>query len=393
MEEQHKADGVPKKGRPRKFNSQHALDKRREQLRVAQQAYRTRKENTIGNLQDRVHELEGGIEQLSQSFLNFSKLLLETGLLGKHSHAMSALRKITQQHISLAKTGCATPYERAPVKAVGDTSSTAFDKNEKCSDSRARVPSNERSPTGLSSTPIEKVALPPLSTQSSFYQSQPTPPIRPVIGPLVNKSPFPLSSLPGHSPVVDRSSSIKEDQWTFSQYLVRVCCWYGYQLLVNTPCDFVKIEEVFGPSMSPTERNNLISFFQCGMHDETGILIDCMDTVITPLHFKRDASQGVATRTEEFESTIASEAGEWLDASGVQKFLSERGFCPQENGHPFSRSSSTSSLHVAALVEYLATDCVCFGNGPVFRRQTVEAALRFAGNHEVYCTPLRNFQK
>lgn len=319
-----------------------------------------RKENTIGNLQDRVHELEGGIEQLSQSFLNFSKLLLETGLLEKHSHAMSALRKITQQHLSLAETGCATP-----VKAVGDTSSTAFDKNEKCSDSRTRVPSNERSPTGLSSTPIEKVALPPLSTQSSFYQSQPTPPIRPVIGPLANKSPFPLSSLPGHSPVIDRSSSIKEDRWSFSQYLVRVCCWYGYQLLVNTPCDFVKIEEVFGPSISPTERNNLISFLQCGMHDETGILIDCMDTVLTPLHFKRDALQGVATWNEEFESTIASEAGEWLDASGVQKFLSERGFCTQENGHPFSRSSSTSSLHVAALVqcECLASHaCIGFKN-------------------------------
>lgn len=391
--EEHKADGVPKKGRPRKFNSQHALDKRREQLRVAQKAYRTRKENTIGNLQDRVHELEGGIEQLSQSFLNFSKLLLETGLLEKDSHAMSALRKITQQHLSLAETGCASPYERAPVKAVGGTSSTAFDKNERCSDSRARVPSNERAPTGLSSTPIEKVALPPLSTQSSFYQSQPTPPIRPFIAPLANKSPFPLSSLPGHSPVVDLSSSIKEEQWTFSQYLVKVCCRNGYQLLVSTPCDFVKIQQVFGPSISPTERNNLISFLHSGMIDETGVLISFMDTVLTPLHFKRDALQEVTAQTEELESTIASEAGEWLDASGVQKLLSERGFCTQENCYPFSRSSSTSSLQVAALAQCLAINCICFGNGPVFQRQTVEAALRLTGNHEVSYTPLRNFQR
>jgi hypothetical protein len=28
----------------------------------------------------------------------------------------------------------------------------------------------------------------------------------------------------------------------------------------------------------------------------------------------------LATQTEELESTVVSEAGEWLDASGVQKF-------------------------------------------------------------------------
>lgn len=62
---------------------------------MAQQAYRTRKENTISNLQDRVNELECGIEQLSQSFLTFSNLLLETGLFGRHSYVTSALHKIT----------------------------------------------------------------------------------------------------------------------------------------------------------------------------------------------------------------------------------------------------------------------------------------------------------
>ncbi|CAG8904089.1 unnamed protein product [Penicillium egyptiacum] len=370
MEGKQKTDVVRKKGRPRKFETQQARDRRREQLRVAQQAYRTRKENTIGDLQDRVHELEAGIEQLSQSFLTFSDLLLETGLLGKHSHVTTALRKITQQHLSLAQTGCASPHEGALDKAVGATSSTASDKDERCS-SPTRVPSNERSPNLLSSTPIGWAELPPLYAQSSLYQSQPTPP---------KESPILLSSLPGHSPAISPNSPIKAEQWTFSQYLVKVCCQNGYQLLVNTPNDFVKIQEVFGSSMAPTERDNFISCFHAGIHDKTGGLIDLMATVLAPLHTMRDnyASEALATQTEELSSAVASQAGEWLDASGVQKLLSERGFC-QDYGRPSSRSSLISSLHVAALVQYLATECICFGHGPAFRRQTVEAAMRLAG--------------
>ncbi|KAI9044683.1 bZIP transcription factor [Aspergillus affinis] len=380
MEEQHKADGVRKEGCHRKPNRQQAQERRREQLRIAQQAYRRRKENTIGNLQDRVHELEGGIEQLSQSFLTFSNLLLETGLLGKHSHAMSALRNITQQHLSLAETGCASPHEGALVKALSATSSTAFDKDERCGDSRARVVSNERALAGNSPTPMEWAEPPPLYTQSSFNQGQPMPPISAAIAPLANKSLTPKLSLPGHSPAIVLASSIQEEKWNFAQYLVKACCHNGYQLLVNTPTDFVKIQEVFGPFMPPTERNYLISCFNAGMHDKTGGLIDLMATVLAPLGSKGDyyAPKELATQIEGMKSTVTPEAGEWLDASDVQKYLSEREFYTQENRRPLYNSGLISSLHLAAIVQYLATECICFGHGPVFRRQTVEAALCLA---------------
>ncbi|OGE48009.1 hypothetical protein PENARI_c034G05584 [Penicillium arizonense] len=380
MKEKQNADRVRKKERPRKPDSQQVLERRREQLRTAQKAYRTRKENTITNLQDRVQELEGGIEQLSQSFLTFSNLLLETGLLRNRSHVTSALRKITQQQLSLAETGCASPHELNVVNAVDATSSTATGNDERRSGNRARVSSNERAPSGLSSIPMEWPELMPLYTQSSLYQGQPTTPISVAMAPLAKESPIPLSSLPSHPPAIDLASSI-EEQWTFSQYLIKMCCQNGYHLLVNTPNDFVKIQEVFGPSVPLAERNNLISCFHAGMHDKTGDLIDLMATVLTPLRSKREdyASEELATQTEELEPAVASEAGGWLDASGVQKFLSERGFFTQENGLPLSRSNLISSLHVAALVQYLATECICFGHGPAFQRQTVEAALCLAG--------------
>ncbi|KAJ5634931.1 uncharacterized protein N7484_008244 [Penicillium longicatenatum] len=375
MAEKHKAEAVQGKGRPGESKSRQALERRREQLRIAQKAYRTRKENTIGNLQDRVHELEGGIEQLSLSFLTFSNLLLETGLLERNSLVTSALRKITQQTLLLAETGCADPDNGALVKVVGATSSTAVDNDEKCSDSSPRVSSKEQVPTGLSSTPTQWDDLPPLYTQSSIYQDQPKPPISVAMAPLADESHSPFSSLPGHYPAVALATSTKDEQWTFSRYLVKVCCQNGYQLLVNTPNDFTKIQEVFGPSMPPTKRNNLLSCIHAGIHDKTGGLIDLMATVLAPLYSKRDGNA-----SEELPA-LAEELGdsEWLDASGVQRLLNERGLYTRQSGRPLFRSSLISSPQVAALVQYLATECVCFGIGPAFRRQTVAAALNLSG--------------
>ncbi|KAJ9487366.1 hypothetical protein VN97_g5943 [Penicillium thymicola] len=334
-----------------------------------------RKEDTTCNLQDRVHELEDGIEKLSQSFLTFTDLLLETGLLEKQSRITLALHKITQQHLSLAETGYASPHEG---EAVGATSSTAFDKNE--TNSSPRVPSNERAPIGLSSTPMGCSELPSLYPQPPLYQCELTPPINAFMAFRANTSPLPLSSLPGHSPDISLASSIKDQQWTFSQYLVKACCQNGYQLLVNTPSDFVKIQEVFGTPLPPTERKNFISCFHAGMHDKTGNLIDLMATALAPSRPEGEyhTSEGLATPTDGLGSIFASSAGEWLDASGVQGFISAKGFCTQENGRPLSRSFLISSLPVAALIQYLANECICFGHGPAFRRQTVEAALRLA---------------
>ena len=108
--------------------------------------------------------------------------------------------------------------------------------------------------------------------------------------------------------------------------------------------------------MGPTERDNFISCFHAGIHDKTGSVTEFMATALAPLHSKiyNYASGELAAQTEELESTVAAEASEWLDASGVQKFLSERGLCNLENSPPFN-SSLVSSLHVAAIVqcEYL----------------------------------------
>ncbi|KAJ5400563.1 hypothetical protein N7465_011052 [Penicillium sp. CMV-2018d] len=147
--ETHKPDEARKRGRPR--SNIESQQRRRKQLRIAQQAYRTRKANTISTLEKRVHELECDIEELSQSFLAFSNLLVGTDLLGKHPPITLALQKITQQYVSLAKTGCANPDE-GTLNEAASIPPASVDQGENSSDSHSVVTSDGSTPTGLSST-------------------------------------------------------------------------------------------------------------------------------------------------------------------------------------------------------------------------------------------------
>lgn len=322
-----------------------------------------------------MHELECGIEDLSQSFLAFSNLLISTDLLGKHPRVTLALRKITQQYVSLAKTGCANPDEgtlneaasippaivdQGEKLAVEEPADEVMEMNDedvpdffKESVSHSNITSNKFTPTGLSSTSTQWPEFISLFTQPPPYKDQATP----TVG--VAKAPPTLESLPSLSPSPSPSatfslpSSMKEEQWNFSQYLVKVCCQTAYQLLVTTPNDVLKIQQVFGPSLPPTERNTLISCLRAGMQDRTGDLIDYMATAIGRLNCDGESfiSEGLATSPEVWNLAGAPEAGEWLDANGVQRFLSEKGFYSQDNSTRLSSLRFGSSLKIATFVQ------------------------------------------
>lgn len=81
----------------------HTVQKRREQLRNSQKAYRTRKRDKQNSLQKRVDELENGVHEINVAFLNISKLLLDTKATEHRPHLASALREVTRQCLSLAE--------------------------------------------------------------------------------------------------------------------------------------------------------------------------------------------------------------------------------------------------------------------------------------------------
>jgi hypothetical protein len=81
----------------------HIVQKRREQLRISQKAYRIRKRDEHSRLQKRVAELENGVHEINVAFLNISKLLLDTKATEHRLHLASALREVTRECLSLAE--------------------------------------------------------------------------------------------------------------------------------------------------------------------------------------------------------------------------------------------------------------------------------------------------
>ncbi|KAJ5456040.1 uncharacterized protein N7458_004304 [Penicillium daleae] len=101
------------------------------------------------NAASRRAELESGIEELSESFLLFSNLLFEVGILQNQPRVTAALQKITQQYVSLAKSGC-DEAEQAPTAPADESQPTS----PTVSDTRDIISNNNPLITQLGSLPI-----------------------------------------------------------------------------------------------------------------------------------------------------------------------------------------------------------------------------------------------
>ena len=94
------------RGRPRlETQDETAADRRRTQIRLAQRAYRTRKENAITTLTKRVNELAASIGELSTAFLNIQGDMAESGILSNRPDISYQLNMAVANIVALAKTG------------------------------------------------------------------------------------------------------------------------------------------------------------------------------------------------------------------------------------------------------------------------------------------------
>ncbi|KAJ5190578.1 uncharacterized protein N7498_009563 [Penicillium cinerascens] len=377
-----------KRGRPRTVtDDQEVPDRRRKQLRIAQQAYRRRKESTINNLQTRVQELEEGIEELSQSFLSFSSLLLEENILARHPRITSALQGITRQCVALAKQGCGDADEAASVEAT----STPVVSRKKSAPQNIDL--------NLDSDFLESVPslIPDDSLQFPFNSRQ-WPASRPRTPPYQDQAMLPFglflstpsvpsisagSAFPSPPATISPASFIKEEGWSLSQRIVRECCEIGYRLLVDTPNN-ARIEKIFGQPLTLSERNRLISAFYLAINDDIGDLIEPKTRALSPLYNKREnLSQDMLSRSSRtWQLVLNSGPDEWLDASGVQRLLQQRGI-HIDGDSPYSspRIDAPSAFNLSTFLRFLSLDCICVGPGPVFRKQAIEQALLLATSH------------
>ncbi|KAF2429463.1 hypothetical protein EJ08DRAFT_680003 [Tothia fuscella] len=99
-------DDDPKKqrGRPRvEGQDETAADRRRTQIRLAQRAYRMRKETTISSLKIQVSSLQSTIEEMNKTFLQFNDSAVASGILRMSPDLGQQLKAATEKFILLAK--------------------------------------------------------------------------------------------------------------------------------------------------------------------------------------------------------------------------------------------------------------------------------------------------
>jgi hypothetical protein len=335
------------------------FQRRRKQLRVAQQVYRKRKDTTIVNLQSRVQELESGIEELSESFLSFSDLLLEARILQNQPRVTAALQKITQQCVSLTKSGC-DEAEQAPAAPADVSRSTSLT----LSDTQDIISNHNPLITQLDSWPIIGDAFQSSSDLAAQWpglsQLPPTPPFQgQAILPfgIVSSSPtIPFSSIPSPTlnfpTIVSPDSLLKQGRWTLSHRLVRQCCETGYYLLTRSSADDPRVKAIFGKRLTIDERDRFIFGFFANMHDEMGDTVELSTKVLSSRRSSYSPEQlAVSSRT--WQIVNESGADEWMDASGVQRLLHQRGIRIQDPSSPLSspRFNSAPQLNAASFTK------------------------------------------
>ncbi|KAM0202521.1 hypothetical protein ACHAPA_008916 [Fusarium lateritium] len=90
------------RGRPRlDTKDETAQDRRRTQIRLAQRAYRNRKDTAIISLEDKVKDLEDANENMSKEFMNFFDFVLSQGMLEGAPEVARRLNDTTRKFLSL----------------------------------------------------------------------------------------------------------------------------------------------------------------------------------------------------------------------------------------------------------------------------------------------------
>ncbi|KAJ5136345.1 hypothetical protein N7448_004899 [Penicillium atrosanguineum] len=369
--------GPRKRGRPRTVtDDQDVPERRRKQLRVAQQAYRRRKENTINDLQTRVQEMEEGIEEISQCFLSFSNLLIQEDLLARYPRIASALQNITRQCVALAKQGCDEDENPAPVEPTSTPNSDSRKKsapqnNNFSFDLDALEPVNLSLPDESLRFPFNTRQWPVAQPLTPPYQEQAILPFGVVLSsPPMSLSP-PVQQLP--SPPANYIPSQPRQRRAMDPFTAH------YQ-----PDNEAKIQEIFGKPLTLSERDRLISAFYMAMNDDVIEAIELKTKVLNPLYNKReDFSPDMLSRSSRtWQLVLESGPDEWLDASGVQRYLQQRGIhIDSSSRHSPPRIEAPSEFNLSTFLKILSLDCICVGPGPAFRKAGVEQALQLATSH------------
>ncbi|KAF6524102.1 hypothetical protein HZS61_012601 [Fusarium oxysporum f. sp. conglutinans] len=209
------------RGRPRlDTRDETAQDRRRTQIRLAQRAYRNRKDTAITTLEDKVKDLEDANENMSKEFMNFFDFVLSQGMLEGAPEVARRLNDTTRKFLSLTRKSA----DDSNRDGVEDTPAPAQAQEQVVSQPPGRHPSGSDSSTSGSGSGEFMLQNPPgFNTSQEKSLSTPQRPdatIRQQATPPLNL-PYEIITMPttdnASFPVYDTQTTVSFDQNPFLQ--------------------------------------------------------------------------------------------------------------------------------------------------------------------------------
>ncbi|KAK2780674.1 hypothetical protein FQN52_007131 [Onygenales sp. PD_12] len=280
-------DAAKRRGRPRlNTRDKTAAERRRTQIRLAQRAYRLRKEATISSLNQRVVELEETVDEMSKSFLAFNDEAMSSGLLSAQPEFADHLRRVTERFLSLAKDASSPSSDREGgnleiVDHRHETPETYLSRQP--SSANVHVPDRGNMTFGYEVTSYSNraefgMAVTSQDNQAMFYPQRPTVPTSSYgIGQnhdwmFVDPSPSGTTTiadpniayfpkvLPPLSTPSPYTFSFQEPP--FTRRLHRTCLGTGYHILRNSSANSQALTTAFRLALHYSSRKQLIQNFR-----------------------------------------------------------------------------------------------------------------------------------
>ena len=163
------------RGRPRlDTQDETAADRRRTQIRLAQRAYRHRKETTISALKQRVTDLQSTIEQMNKTFLDLHDNLIEAGITTNHVAVARQLQKATQDFVNLAKVSESDNEEEImKIAEISGTSKGAHGNRFEPQEDSASTKGKQDTPQESFSDDADVEELPTVNNDSFYMEVNP----------------------------------------------------------------------------------------------------------------------------------------------------------------------------------------------------------------------------
>ncbi|KAL1965793.1 hypothetical protein VTN77DRAFT_5114 [Rasamsonia byssochlamydoides] len=331
-----------------------AAERRRTQLRLAQRAYRLRKENELVSLQKQVATLQKAINDMSRSVVALNEKLTDSGLLTLRPHLSRELHEMAQKFQSLARV---TSQEQEKEPEVDNQASSML-KSPPDSVLSYSSSSHDCKPSDVHGEPFQTAVSDPLNDAclapyqhdiNHFQQREARHPQSEIVGLQgLEQASFTMSF-----PALSRPRYLKPtptysfQETSFARRLHRTCIESAYRLLVDSSANPARALKTFGFTLRIWNKSNLIEKFHLLMNRTADESLEDWAVPFFPVggagtHYpRRDNGYGLARNVgplplhlahirheDKTLQDIASAAGfdgEWFDAYDVEGYLRERG--------------------------------------------------------------------